>query len=283
MFGHPQHIRPKPATRLMKQLEKFRRHPRMRSNVLSQAPKPIVYPTVKPPALKQSITRADIIVQSLPPTITRVAIPPPPIKRADVMSSTVLQPPPKYDTPPQTLLPPKYDTTPPPPDNTTGLAPAMFFQEMQLYIPKTQKVLYTQIKLPNPKPFVPAYAGTDVHAYTQYIRRQMQQWLPGLTEQYGVTVDASEFEQILLEMENRYGYKPTFHNMRQAFRDGWIVDPQVSELNSATLLKALWCNLQKNDEPSAHAHFAETLDQIGTTCIQGISHRLFHDYLAFCT
>ena len=125
---------------------------------------------------------------------------------------------------------------------------------------------------------LPVYTNDNVHSYTQYIR----QVLPTFSN-YELHKELlyEEFLEVLNELHKFYGLKVTYDNFRNTYRNGFIIDPEVPGLNSAIVLKLLWDQLKKLNEPSAFRHFNETLDQIGTTCIQGISHRLFLDFLAF--
>ena len=140
--------------------------------------------------------------------------------------------------------------------------------------------LVNNINVNQPPSFhVAAYAGENVHAYTTFIKNNLHLYLPRLLENH-LTDD--EFKTIISEMETKFGFKPAFNNLKQHFRQGKIVDPEIPDLNSAILLKLIWEKLKNLQDYSMFNHFNETLDQIGMTCIQGCSHRLFGDYIAIC-
>jgi hypothetical protein len=119
----------------------------------------------------------------------------------------------------------------------------------------------------------------DVHDYTIFIQKNFKNYLPLLTS---VTINDDEFFSIINELFNKYGPKNTYNNLKINYHHGQINDPEIPGLNSAILLKIIWETLKNINDPSMFKHFNETLDQIGMTCIQGISHRLFNDFISFC-
>jgi hypothetical protein len=121
----------------------------------------------------------------------------------------------------------------------------------------------------------PIYLGTDIHAYTNQINEIAAHTM------VSHSVPNEAFELILTQMHNKYGHKEVFQNLRNVFRQGSIIDPQVPHINFAFILKQLWEKLVQLNEDSAFDHFGETLDQIGMTCIQGVTHRLLIDHHAF--
>jgi len=131
------------------------------------------------------------------------------------------------------------------------------------------------------------YAGYDIHAYT----RQVNEVASKYQSQFSGELSVEEFETILNELQTTYGSKVTYTNLRNTFRNGAILDPDVPNINVAILLKTVWkvvkesdvSNTETSSSSSLKSHFNQTLDDIGMTCIQGISHRLFIDFIAFCT
>lgn len=92
-------------------------------------------------------------------------------------------------------------------------------------------------------------------------------------------MDNIEFKGLIDELKTTYGQKPVFQNLEKNYRNGWIIDPHLPALNSAVLLKAVWSEIQKRRDKSLVSHFGVTLDDIAQTCLQGVSHRLFYDYI----
>lgn len=120
----------------------------------------------------------------------------------------------------------------------------------------------------------PIYLGTDIHAYTQQVNQL------NISTQLDPILD-SEFQFILQDMQQVYGPKEAFSNLKNVYSRGMISDPEVPHINFALILKQLWSKLRELNEDSAYRHFGETLDQIGMTCIQGVTHRLLIDHNAF--
>jgi len=123
------------------------------------------------------------------------------------------------------------------------------------------------------------YQGYDVHAYTPHMRELVATH----RETFLGPVPAATFEALLGELETRYGPQPAYANLREVYREGHILDPDLPTINVARILQVVWTNLQDKPDPSAYEHFRETLAHIDKTCVQGISHRLLMDFFAFCT
>ncbi len=94
-------------------------------------------------------------------------------------------------------------------------------------------------------------------------------------------VQSDMFQDLIMQLTSYYGPKRAFINIQTQFnhKSGMIRDPDFPNLNVAFLLKKIW-ELGR-PFPCFLSHFSETLDDIGMTCIQGISYRLLMDFLAF--
>lgn len=126
------------------------------------------------------------------------------------------------------------------------------------------------------------WKGFNIHRYTPELEQLMNNasYIEKLNG-HGETVPEEEFRNIIRSLTKKYGPKVTYSNLEKNFQKGWIKDPQLPSLNSAVLLRAIWEYLESKQDESLYKHFDETLNQIGTTCVQGISHRLFMDYIVF--
>lgn len=144
--------------------------------------------------------------------------------------------------------------------------------------PELGEILTKQMSISTNQPNIPEYLGYDIHAYTQQINALVKSMPSDL---FNVTVSDAEFLKTLDEMKQRYGDKPAFANFKNVFQHNAIIDPQISNINIALVLVRLWNKVNELNEPSTYKHFSETLDQIGHTCIQGVSHRLLMDYNVF--
>jgi hypothetical protein len=124
------------------------------------------------------------------------------------------------------------------------------------------------------------YLGYDVHSYTAVFHAQLPSILATLPQD---KVTLQELDLLIDRMTMWYGPKVAFLNIRQSYDPQvcMIVDPHLPGLDSAIVLRQLCNHLQAQQDPSLFHHFGETLDDIGMTCRQGITHRLLVDYLAF--
>lgn len=124
------------------------------------------------------------------------------------------------------------------------------------------------------------YLGYDVHSYTEVFRSQLPSILTHLPRD---KVTLQELDHLIDTMMLWYGPKPAFLNIRQSYdlETCMIADPHLPGLDSAIVLRQLCNHLHAQQNPSLFHHFGETLDDIGMTCRQGITHRLLVDYLAF--
>lgn len=118
------------------------------------------------------------------------------------------------------------------------------------------------------------YHGDNVHSYTNQIRSLLPTYRDFVD---GVLTD-DDWQSLVKQLREKYGNHPAIQNMCRHFKNGRITDPQLKELNTAILLQELWDLIK--DVPALSNHFKETLDTIGSTCIQGISHRIFIDFVA---
>jgi hypothetical protein len=154
---------------------------------------------------------------------------------------------------------------------TNTVPPPIKRKSITSLIPSVDEKPTTHISVVNN---VPVYLGTDIHAYTH----QMNQIKPSTQSD---PISDMEFQSILQDMQQVYGSKAAFTNLKNVYRQGFILDPEVPHTNFALILQQLWMKLRDLNEDSAYRHFGETLDQIGMTCIQGVTHRLMIDHHAF--
>jgi uncharacterized protein YdhG (YjbR/CyaY superfamily) len=132
-----------------------------------------------------------------------------------------------------------------------------------------------------------AWQNPDVHARTQEMREQMQKefpLLPQLTELYSPSFDRS-----VAEIREKYiGDKEVAACLDKMTRrkdhvdmDLHVVDKMKGKIGvkPSGLLSLVWEDKIKPND--AFDHFLGTLKDMGTTCPQGDSHRLFATYVAF--
>ena len=163
--------------------------------------------------------------------------------------------------------------TPIVPVNQSDLVASMFTKNNSVSTTTTTTTTTTII---NPSPRI--YVGDNIHSYSYQIRSMFHTYNQDKCME-GV-LDQQEWSLLLRDLQMHYGQKAAIFNFSRNFIGGFITDPDVPGLNAAKLLKILWNQIKEVNEPSLYSFFGETLDQISNTCIQGISHRLFIDYVA---
>ena len=127
----------------------------------------------------------------------------------------------------------------------------------------------------------------NIHSHTAALRATMAPFVNSLNMKYAATplMSRQQFNMLLGEIQGFYRHhfpiqQAVYQNLSNQFHDGKIVDPELPDLNCVLLLLEIWKTLKSSNDQSLLLHFEETLLQIGSTCIQGISHRLAMDYVA---
>jgi hypothetical protein len=119
------------------------------------------------------------------------------------------------------------------------------------------------------------YIGCNIHNYTS----QIVDILPNFFGKIAYKkVEIKTWNKSLNEIKKRYPDHIAIKNIERNFKNCFIKDPEIPNLNSACVLLIIWDTIKNNDIMCFH--FLETLNEIGNTCIQGISHRLIIDYIA---
>jgi len=135
----------------------------------------------------------------------------------------------------------------------------------------------------NPMTDMRLYKGDNVHSYTGDIRNMLQVWLPKISEISPHPLTRDEFVTLCSEIEQSIGTGPVFSNLLSNYHDNvGIIDNDLPGLDGARLLHATWVIIKQlaQTDSSIIKHFKETMDQIGATCIQGVTHRLFCDFVS---
>ena len=116
------------------------------------------------------------------------------------------------------------------------------------------------------------YKGWNTHAYTD----DWKAVIGGVTL-FQAATGQKDYLQTLEELEKKYGKLPAFPKFRRLYTPklGGYMDSKFGNVNVATLLVATWKKVKSLAEPSIYRGFGEILQDIGTTCVQGDSHRLF--------
>jgi hypothetical protein len=126
-------------------------------------------------------------------------------------------------------------------------------------------------------PSLQDYHGWDVHSYTELL----QQILPELH----ISNDkfpSDQFNSLLGEIEQKYGRSimPCMNNiMNSYYKDERISDPDLPNINFCYILNDLYLNSADVGVKLDDNLLKETLEEIGGTCLQGLTHRLTLLYL----
>lgn len=146
-----------------------------------------------------------------------------------------------------------------------------------------------EIKQPQPKQVVqqPFYRGNDLHAYTPYLQTRLSTYINDFKMNYPQSVQPQEWISLMTILQDKYGndVTPALNNISQYYNSvtGSIQTPELPGMNFAVVLMALWNYIvnQSNEDQSLSDHFKQTLQDIGTTCLAGVTDRLFADWIAF--
>jgi len=121
-----------------------------------------------------------------------------------------------------------------------------------------------------------SYRGYNIHAYTQIIIEIIKK---KFNKTYYQSIDNKSWNTLISKLHLIFPDKKIpLENICKYYKNGYLFDPQLPKINIAIILLHLFDFIKTNDD--LIKHFRETLAQIGTTCIQGISHRLIMDYIA---
>lgn len=127
--------------------------------------------------------------------------------------------------------------------------------------------------------------GWDVHAYTAQYNQFMQQ--EGI--QFASPIEADEWVVLVKQLRDQYSQKPIaivaidkMHGRYNPVNKGYFdADLQTSRgpCNVARLLFDTWTLVKSKNDQSVFSGFGEMLEDIGSNCVQGDSHRLLGYYI----
>jgi hypothetical protein len=122
------------------------------------------------------------------------------------------------------------------------------------------------------------WQNPDVHAHTNEMREvinELYKTLPTQTQHR-----LSEFDRATIEILKHYeGDIHIINTIQKMIARKDVLDSQLSNVSPAGLLSIVWFDIIK--PTSEFDHFRDTLNDMGGTCVQGDSHRLFATYVAF--
>jgi len=128
------------------------------------------------------------------------------------------------------------------------------------------------------------YLGYDVHSYTillQQIIIKVQNKLATMICRSELS--SSDFRTMMQRFQEWYPNHLALTNIQRNTQINCLVDPDLGSFNFILLIWFYYrCLLLWDDtQQCMKEYFRNTLDDIGSTCIQGITHRLLFDFDIF--
>lgn len=216
---------------------------------------------------------ADVLPQSGPFVIGRYLAPPPPTR---MVKKELLYNPPKYE--PKERIEdlathkPRY----PPSVNRHPVAPALLAlagaptntsisEQPQEYKPENTQ--------PVPVPSM-AWFNPDVHAWTSEMRNLVKAEFPELRDQSRLY--ATKFDSTVQDIKDMYGDDVLIKQvMDKMVARRNAIDTDLFGVVPAGLLALVWLEyVKKINDTGCYKLFKENLYDMGTTCVQGDTHRL---------
>lgn len=117
------------------------------------------------------------------------------------------------------------------------------------------------------------YIGDNIHSYTSYIKEK----IPRYFTEINIKISGEDWDNLKKELLESYQNHLAIRNIINSYKDNFIRDPEIPNINFAIILLQLWQLIKINNLEN---YFKETLDWIASTCIQGVTHRIFIDYVA---
>lgn len=120
----------------------------------------------------------------------------------------------------------------------------------------------------------------DVHQWSEAMRKQLQEEFPGLPEE--TAKREIHFDEACAEILSLYRDDPEVKSVLAKIRSRkGVRDQHLCGVLPAGLLAIVWADqVTLINEPELYEHFRLTLIDIGGTCLQGDTHRLFATYVA---
>jgi hypothetical protein len=106
------------------------------------------------------------------------------------------------------------------------------------------------------------WRGWDVHAYSH-------EWAPAAAQLGVAQADAGQLRRAKVEIAAMFPFLGPVLQRIQLTQDA-----DLANLDPGSLLVATWDAVRKANDPGTFRCFAEIVTDIGTTCLQGQTHRL---------
>jgi hypothetical protein len=157
-----------------------------------------------------------------------------------------------------------------------------FYSQTNIPVIQTPQVLTAE---PTQEPSGLEYQGWNVHSYTSQLQNKMNRMEDLLLHHYGsLLLKEVDYNKMWLHLKQQWPHITALSNIKQhiqVFPEGMsLVDPELPRVNILIVMWLIYTKLVVLQEPSMWQHVEETFQDIGNTCIQGISHRLWADFIA---
>ena len=131
------------------------------------------------------------------------------------------------------------------------------------------------LRIPPPAPRPVEWKNADVHAWSPTMRQLLKDEFPRLRDQSRLY--AQKFEETVVEIKGYYGNDPlVVQVMDKMTARKKAIDVDLYGVMPAGLLSLVWIEYVQNiNEQECYNFFKDTLIDMGGTCLQGDSHRLF--------
>lgn len=120
----------------------------------------------------------------------------------------------------------------------------------------------------------------DVHQWSETMRAQLTTEFPFLSAE--TAKREVHFNDVCKEILEKYKGDRMVSSVLDKIRGRiGLKDKHLCDILPAGLLAIVWTDqITLVDEPESYEHFRQTLEDIGGTCLQGDTHRLFSTYVA---
>lgn len=120
------------------------------------------------------------------------------------------------------------------------------------------------------------YKGYNVHAWSPLMKKLVLEQYPTLPAETNSA--RPRFKAAAADIINRLPQLAPIIAKIESRID--IVDGDIGGLYGAGLLVIVWNQVKSFNEAETYIHFSDTMLDVGNTCVQGDTHRLFETYIA---
>lgn len=127
------------------------------------------------------------------------------------------------------------------------------------------------------------YVGWDTHAYSAQFKKSMEE----RNLDFMAPVESKEWDTMVAELNNCYSHDNcalrairTQNDRIKSSEKGVMIDSDLYRCDLARIMLETWKTVKNLNDNSLFKGFGEILCDIGSTCLQGATHRLLTYYVA---